>query len=101
MDDSKMPVRTAYIERENRLDLSFMGNLDLTLSQAVCEICARLPGSLKCCVIDLSGVERVFDSGIALLHMLHRRLRELGTTVVIHGDEREVGSRIPGYCRQP
>jgi anti-anti-sigma regulatory factor len=96
-----MPLRTAYIERENRLDLSFVGNLDLTLSQSICEICTRLPVSLKCCVIDLSHVERVFDSGVALLHMLHRRLREIGTTVVFRGDETEVVSRIPGYRPQP
>ena len=96
-----MPVRTAYVERENRLDLSFIGNLDLTISQAVCDICARLPSSLKFCVIDLSDVERVFDSGIALLHMLYRQLRELGTSVVIHGDHSEVRSRIPGFSPQP
>jgi ABC-type transporter Mla MlaB component len=95
-----MPIRTAYTERENRLDLSVIGNLDLTLSQAVCDLCARLPATLQCCVIDLSDVERVFDSGVALLHMLHRRLRELGTAVVIHGDEGDVGRRIPGYLRQ-
>ena len=95
-----MPIRTAYTEREGRLDLSFIGNLDLTLSQAVCELCARLPATLRCCVIDLSDVERVFDSGVALLHMLHRRLRELGTRVIIHGDAAAVGSRIPGYQPQ-
>jgi ABC-type transporter Mla MlaB component len=95
-----MPIRTAYTERESRLDLSVIGNLDLTLSQSVYEICARLPRSLRFCVIDLSDVERVFDSGIALLHMLHRRLKEFGTTVVIHGDRAEVGSRIPGYHLQ-
>lgn len=95
-----MPIRTAYTERENRLDLSFIGNLDLTLSQAVCEICARLPTSLKCCVIDLSDVERVFDSGIALLHMLLRHLKAFGTTVIIQGDTEQVQSRIPGYSPQ-
>lgn len=92
-----MPVRAAYVERENRLDLSVVGNLDLTISQAVCDICARLPSSLKFCVIDLSDVERVFDSGIALLHMLYRHLRELGAKVLIYGDDSEVRSRIPGY----
>lgn len=96
-----MPVRTAYIERENRLDLSVIGNLDLTISQAVCDICARLPSSLQSCVIDLSDVDRVFDSGVALLHMLHRRLKEFGTAVVIHGDHSEVRRRIPGYSLEP
>ncbi len=96
-----MPVRTAYTEGENRLDLSFIGTLDLTISNAVCDICARLPSSLKFCVIDLTDVERVFDSGVALLHMLHRRLREFGATVVIHGDPSQVRSRIPGYSPQP
>ena len=95
-----MPVRTAYTEGENRLDLSFIGNLDLTISNAVCDICARLPSSLRFCVIDLSDVERVFDSGVALLHMLYRRLREFGATVVIHGDQKEVQRRIPGYSPQ-
>lgn len=96
-----MSVRTAYTERENRLDLSFIGTLDLTISNAVCDICARLPKSLTFCVIDLSDVERVFDSGIALLHLLHRRLREFGATVVIEGGPAEVRRRIPGYSPQP
>ncbi len=96
-----MPVRTAYTEEENRLDLSFIGSLDLTISNAVCDICARLPSSLRFCVIDLSDVERVFDSGVALLRMLHRRLREFGATVVIHGDPSEVQRRIPDYSPQP
>jgi ABC-type transporter Mla MlaB component len=92
-----MPLRSAYFEEENRLDLSIFGNLDLTLAHAVCDICARLPASLQSCVIDLSDVERVFDSGIALLHMLHCRLSELGTTVVLRGDKEDVASRLPGY----
>lgn len=95
-----MPIRTLYTGEENRLDLSVIGNLDLTLSQAVCEICTRLPPSLQLCVIDLSEMEHAFDSGIALLYMLHGRLKELGTAVVIQGGTADVQGRITNHNPQ-
>ena len=70
-----MPLNVSYIPQESRLDLSFHGNLDLTLSQDVCEVLSTMPADLECCIIDLSEIDRLFDSGVALLQALHRRLK--------------------------
>ena len=95
-----MPVQTSYIAEENRLDLVFNGNLDVSVSQNVCEIYNRASANLKSCIIDLSDVERVFDSGVALLQMLYRRLNEFGTTVVILSDRPEFREYIPVIARR-
>lgn len=101
-----MSVQTSYIEEERRLDLSFDGNLDVTVSQDICDICKRVSSDLRSCIIDLSDVERVFDSGVALLQMLHRRLEALGTTVVILSDRPEIREKVsliackPGFSQR-
>jgi ABC-type transporter Mla MlaB component len=95
-----MPLQTSYIAEEGRLDLIFNGNLDLTLTQDICGICRRASSELVTCIVDLSGVDRVFDSGVALLHMLYRRLEKLGTVVVILSDHPRVCQYIPA-CRTP
>ncbi len=91
-----MPARTSYIEEEQRLDLSFDGNLDVSVSGEVCDACKRVSANLKSCIIDLTAVERMFDSGTALMQMLYRRLREYGTTVVILSDRPEIRDRLAG-----
>ena len=96
-----MPVQVSYISAEDRLDLSFCGNLDVTLSQHVCDICKQVPISLRSCIIDLSDIERLFDSGVALLQMLYRRLIALGATVVILSDLPEIHQRFPNSTRAP
>jgi anti-anti-sigma regulatory factor len=93
-----MPVHISYIEEENRLDLSFEGNLDVSVSRDISGICRRVSSSLMTCIIDLSGVERLFDSGVGLLQMLHRRLSELGVTIVILSDQPEIRERIPSIA---
>ena len=93
-----MPVHVSYIEEENRLDLSFEGNLDVSVSRDISGICRRVSASLMTCIIDLSDVERLFDSGVALLQMLHRRLSEFGVTVVILSDHPEIRGRIPSIA---
>jgi ABC-type transporter Mla MlaB component len=93
-----MPLQTAYIAEERRLDLIVDGNLDLTLTQDICNLCRRASSELVTCIVDLSGVDRVFDSGVALLHMLYRRLEKLGTVVVILSDHPRVCKHIPA-CR--
>lgn len=89
-----MPLHASYIEDEDRLDLTFDGNLDLSISVEICRICQRVTTELRICVVDLSGVDRVFDSGVALLRMLCRRLRELGATVVLLGDHPAIESHL-------
>jgi ABC-type transporter Mla MlaB component len=69
-----MPMSTSFIPSEDRLDLSFHGDLDLTMSEEVCRVFASIPVSLRTCIMDLTGLDRVFDSGLALLWMLNERL---------------------------
>jgi anti-anti-sigma regulatory factor len=85
-----MSISVAFIPEEDRLDLSFDGNLDLTNAEAICGLSANIPASLRTCVLDLTRVERVFDSGVALLQMLCRVIRRVGATVVVLGDHPEI-----------
>lgn len=96
-----MPLHLSYIAQEDRLDLRFEGNLDLTVSQTVCDICKTVPTDLRACIIDLTSVERVFDSGLALLQKLYRRLVAIGTTVVILSDHPRIRSHFPKVARAP
>lgn len=90
-----MTMRASHIELISRLDLIFEGNLDLSIALAVCDICKRTPAGLRSCILDLRGVERVFDSGVALLRMLYQRLTELGIPVVILSDNPRIRKQIP------
>jgi anti-anti-sigma regulatory factor len=96
-----MSVHASYIEEEERLDLSFDGNLDLTVSREVYEICRRMAAGLKSCIVDLSNVERFFHSGAAILQMLYRRMRSLGTTVVFLGDQPDFNDWISLITNKP
>jgi len=89
-----MSVHVSFIPEESRLDLYFDGNLDVSVWQDVCDTCRGASPSLKSCIVDLTGVERVFDSGIALLGMLYRRLRQLGATVIFLTDDSEIKKRV-------
>ena len=85
-----MSIDVSFIPEEDRLDLSFDGNLDLTIAEALCSVMSRIPSGLRTCILDLTRVDRVFDSGMALLQMLCRGVRRVGATVVILGDHPEV-----------
>jgi len=89
-----MPLRVSNIDDENRIDLIFEGNLDLSLSQEVWGICRSMSPKTKSCIVDLTSVSQVFDSGIALLQLLYLRLSELGIIVVILSDHPKVHERI-------
>ena len=90
-----MPMITSFIASEDRLDLSFHGNLDLTLTEEICQLFASLPSTLRTCILDLTGLERVFDSGMAMLWLLNERLKIIGATVVVLSDHPEILRRIP------
>jgi ABC-type transporter Mla MlaB component len=90
-----MPMTASFIPEEERLDLSFEGNLDLRLAMEICDICKHVSPRLQSCIIDLHRVERVFDSGLALLQMLCARLQRCGTLVLVLSDDPEVRQRIP------
>jgi hypothetical protein len=96
-----MPVRISYIREEDRLDLTFLGNVDITISQDVCDICRQLRPYLKVCIMDLTHADRLFDSGVALLQLLHCYLTDMGLTVVILADCPEMRARIAEITRRP
>lgn len=95
-----MPVNVSYIRNEDRLDLILKGNVDVTISQDICDVCRQLPAELRVCIIDLSDVECLFDSGVALLQMLHGRLVERGVMVVFLSDRADIRSRLAGISRR-
>jgi ABC-type transporter Mla MlaB component len=95
-----MPLQATYIDEEGRLDLVFEGDLDLTLTQGVCDVCRNVSPNLRTCIVDLSAVERVFDSGLALLQMLHRRFSELGASVIALTDHPRICAVLP-VCGSP
>ena len=90
-----MPMITSFIASEDRLDLSFHGDLDLTLTEEICQLFTALPATLRTCILDLTGLERVFDSGMAMLWLLNERLKKIGATVVVLSDHPEILRRIP------
>jgi ABC-type transporter Mla MlaB component len=82
-----MPARISFLPDDDRLDIVFEGNLDVSVWQAVCEASSCVPPNLRACIVDLTAVERVFDSGIAVLILLCRRMRDLGASVVFTCDD--------------
>jgi len=94
-----MPLQSAYIEEEERLDLSFIGDLDITLSRDICGLCRQTNAGLKSCIIDLTGAKRIFDSGLALLQLLYRHLKALGAMVVILAEHPKVQDCVPIITR--
>lgn len=90
-----MPMMTSFIPSEDRLDLLFHGDLDLTISEDACRVFADIPVGLRTCIMDLTRLDRIFDSGLALLWMLNERLRRIGATVVILSDHPELQRRLP------
>ncbi|NEV60964.1 STAS domain-containing protein [Thiorhodococcus minor] len=90
-----MPMITSFIESEDRLDLSFHGDLDLTITQEVCQLFLKIPSTLRTCILDLTELERVFDSGMALLWLLNEQLQRIGATVVVLTDHPEILQRLP------
>lgn len=90
-----MSVSVSFVPKEYRLDLSFDGNLDLTISHEVCALGGHMPASLRTCVFDVTRVQRVFDSGIALLNKLSGEVRRAGAEVVVVGDHPDLRCRMP------
>lgn len=93
-----MPVRVSFAD--DQVFLHFDGNLDVSVSRDVFRICARVTAGLRSCVIDLTDTARLFDSGLALLQVLHRRLVDNGTTVTIRGTRPEIRERVAAALKQ-
>lgn len=96
-----MPMHSSYIAEEYRLDLSFSGNLDLSLEPHIHAVCMSTPPDLRSCIIDLYDIDRLFDSGVALLEMLQRHLAKQDVLVVILSNSRELRARMPPIPRRP
>ena len=89
-----MSITTKVIPDEDRLDITFEGNLDVAACQSVCDACRHPPPKVQACIVDLTRVGRVFDSGIEVLGLLFRRMRGLGATVVFLCDDAVVRKRV-------
>lgn len=89
-----MSTEIAFIPNEDRLDISFEGNLDVSVWHDVYDACARTSPALKTCIVDLTRVERVFDSGIAILALLCARMHEFGAVVVFVSDDLNIKARV-------
>ena len=96
-----MPINISYIAAENHVDLIFQGNLDVSISQDIWVICRNLSSCVKSCTINLSAVEYLFDSGVALLQVLYLRLSKRGIKVLIMSDCPDIRRQVPIITRMP
>lgn len=85
-----MPLETAFIPAEARLDLTVHGRLDLSLTQGVTDLLRETPDSLRTCVIDLIGVEQSFPSGLALLRLLDEHFSHRGVWILVLTDDQHL-----------
>lgn len=81
-----MSLDVAHYSEEHRLDITIEGNLDLTLSSQILDVCKLVDARLVICVIDATRVSRVFDSGLAVLMLLTNRLARFHVRLVIIGN---------------
>lgn len=93
-----MSATITFIPDEERLDISVEGNLDVTVWQSVCDACEQTFSNVSRCIVDLTAVRRLFDSGIAILGLLYKRMHNLGATVVFLSDDANLRKRISGVA---
>ena len=96
-----MPVNISYVKTENHVDLIFRGNMDVSLSRDILAVCRNLSPCVKSCTINLSAVDHLYDSGIALLQNLYLRLSELSIEVVILSDRADIHRQVPIITGMP
>jgi ABC-type transporter Mla MlaB component len=89
-----MSLSVSVSPDESRLELIFEGNLDVSVAISLCDLCKRMPPRVTTCVVDLTRVERVFDSGEALLRMVLARLADCGAHVVVRADRSRLTGRV-------
>jgi anti-anti-sigma regulatory factor len=90
-----MPLETAFIAAEERLDLTVYGRLDLSLTQGITDLLRETPQGLRTCVIDLTGVEQIFSSGLALLWLLDERFSRRGVKILVLSDDGPLLQQLP------
>lgn len=81
-----MSIQVTYYQEEDRLDLIVDENLDLTLSRQILDACQFIDERLLTCVIDCSRVVRIFDSGLALMLLLLKKLKRFRVRLVLIGE---------------
>jgi ABC-type transporter Mla MlaB component len=81
-----MSLQIARYPEEDKLRLTIEGNLDLTLTSQILDACEFVNNCLEACVIDAMRVTRVFDSGLAVLMLLARRLARFKPRLIIAGN---------------
>jgi len=96
-----MPVNISYDETENHVDLIFEGNLDMSYSRDMWSISRNLSSCVESCTIDLSAIEHLFDSGVALLQVLYIMLSERRIKVSFLSDHAASRRLVPVITRMP
>lgn len=81
-----MGMRLKHDPKEDRLSLIIEDNLDLTLTGKILEACEYVNENLALCVIDCTRVCKVFDSGIAVMRLLMRKIEQYRVKLVILGE---------------
>lgn len=89
-----MPLQRSFHPREDRLDLSFSGNLDISLAAEVWTTIEQIDEQVRVCILDLTDVTRLFDSGLALLGVLNQALGRVKAQVVVLTSDAETQSSL-------
>ena len=63
--------------------LRFPDRVDLSLGYHVWRLCGTLDDRYRECVVDLRDTSTLFDSGVAMLLVLHRRLASMGCRLTL------------------
>lgn len=84
--EGTMSVDVIHDTEKNRLELVFRGYLDTSVGFSLLGASTYLDERLQTCIIDTTRVTRVFDSGVALILVMLKRLQKLPVQLVIVGD---------------
>jgi ABC-type transporter Mla MlaB component len=80
------PANLEYDIDEGILHIRIDGPLDLRCAFALLLIGRTVDDSIEACTLDLTGVDQVFDSGIAALVLVARELKNKGVEEIrMHG----------------
>jgi ABC-type transporter Mla MlaB component len=91
-----MPLHASRIDDEGTLVVTFDGRLDFSIARDVFVTARRATGDIETCVLDLRKVERVFDSGIALLRLLQARMRDANIQVRVLAASDDLAIKVRG-----
>jgi ABC-type transporter Mla MlaB component len=81
-----MSVVVMHDAEKNKLELVIRGNLDLRSAFWLHGANTYINERLQTCVIDTTQVSRVFDSGIALIMVILKRIQKFQVQLIFVGD---------------